>query len=298
MTFLRAAPTTDCVGDDSTEVDRSFNRSVLIRRLPGSTGPTTPAATPAAGVVRPAGAPGLFCVPYTGLGSGLEADLDRLFLENVWVGLATAQFGPLVGGLWLLYLSRAKGSSLAPIVFRGSGNVIVDAFQTDPETVLHRGLLFTEIANAAAQTPEATIPLPGAAYTSPPIPLGTLLPQASLIRAINYTDPATRIPGNIAGGSGVIGTGSSDAGPDLRLFTGSVQIHRTRAASGAEVKTARISLQLQVIDAIDFCPGAPGGAIAQQFTIPMSRLEATPTELTYDLPFHVFVDLSGTTPIP
>jgi hypothetical protein len=57
-------------------------------------------------------------------------------------------------------------------------------------------------------------------------------------------------------------------------------------------------MQLQVIDAIDFCPGAAGGWLAQRFTIPMSRLEATPTEPTYDLPFHVFVDMSGTVALP
>jgi hypothetical protein len=119
-----------------------------------------------------------------------------------------------------------------------------------------------------------------------------------LIRPISYTAGHVRIPGNLAGGSGAVGVASSDAGPDLRVFSGSVVIERTRPSSGPEVRTARIDLQLQVIDAVDFCPGAPGGSVAQQVTIPMSRLEATPTEPTYDLPFHVFVDLSGTARVP
>jgi hypothetical protein len=220
-------------------------------------------------------------------------------VETVWLEFARRQFGADVHALWRDYLRRPKGSSLAPRVFRGAGHPIVDSFRSDPETVRVERLVLADIVAAAARTPEATIPLTGSSYTSPPIELGTLLPRSSLIRTINYTDPHIRIPGNIAGGTGVMGTGSSDAGPDLRLFTGSVRISRTRASPGGpEVRSAVVNLQLQVIDAVDFCPGAPGGTVAQQVTIPMSRLEATPTEPTYDLPFHVFVDLSSTVPIP
>jgi hypothetical protein len=287
-----AAPIADCITDNSTEAKRARNRSVLVRRLPGSRGPAAPAhPPPPIGPVRPPGAPGGFCVAYT---SAVEAAAARLWLETVYLEFADRQFGTDVHALWRDYLSRPKGATLAPRVFAGRGHRIVDAFRTDPETVLHRGLLFADIAAAAARTPEANIPVTGTTYTSPPIPLGTLLPPSSLRRSITYTDGHVRIPGNIAGG-----TGSSDAGPDLRLFTGSVRISRTRAGPGApEVRTALIDLQLQVIDAVDFCPGAPGGTIAQAVTIPMSRLEATPTEPTYDLPFHVFVDLSGREPIP
>lgn len=299
ITNVSAAAISECIGSNASESDRSLNRSVLIRRLPGSTGPTAPAAITPVGPQKPSGTPLIYCVPYTGLLAGADASYNRLFLENVWLPLVGGKFGADVQALWRDYLNRPKGASLAPRVFRGSSHPIVEAFRVDPETVLHRGQLFTEIATAAGQTPEATIPLTGTASTSPPIPLGALLPSSSLIRAVNYTDPDQRIPGNIAGGSGTVGIGSSDAGPDLRLFTGSVRIERSRPTPGSpEVKLARIDLRLQVIDAVDFCPGNPGGSLAQVFTIPMSRLEATPTETTYDLPFHVFVDLSGTVPIP
>jgi len=299
VTNINAAALSDCIASNSSEAGRSQNRSVLIRRLPGSTGPTAPTGSRPIGPVRPAGAPGNFCVPYSPYTFGVEAAADRLMLENVWLPLANSQFGTEVHALWRDYLNRPKGASLAPRIFRGIGNRIVEAFRIDPDTVLHQGVLYANIVAAARRTPEANVPFTGRTYMSPPIELGTLLPAASLIRTINYRDPATRIPGNIAGGTGVMGTGSSDAGPDLRLFTGTIQILRTQSLSGGpEVKEVKIDMQLQVIDCVDFCPGAAGGFIAQQFTIPMSRLEATPTERTYDLPFHVFVEWSDVRRIP
>jgi outer membrane protein OmpA-like peptidoglycan-associated protein len=293
------APQGDCIDSNASEGNRSRNRSVLVRRLPGSTGPTPPSGPTLIGPVIPPGAPGAFCDPFTGMTAALQAAIARAYVERVWLPYTSSMFGSDVHDLWRDYLGRPKGSSLAPRVFSGAGNRIVDAFAADPETVRHQVLVYREIAAAASRTPEASVPLAGSSYTSPAIPLADLLPATSLIRTINYTDPATRIPGNIAGGTGVLGVGSSDAGPDLRLFTGTVAIRRVRpAAGGPEMRSALITLQLQVIDAVDFCPGAPGGTAAQAITIPMSRLEATPTEPTYDLPFHVIVDLSGTEPIP
>jgi hypothetical protein len=294
--IVAGAPVTQCIGSNASEADRSRNRAVLIRRLPGRTGPVVPAWTGGrVGPVRPPASPGNFCVPYT---SSIEAAAARLYLENVYLPYANTMFGPDVEGLWRDYLGRAKGSSLAPRVFSVPGTPIVDAFRTDPATTAAQAAVFTDIVAALGHSPEANIPLTGSSYTSPPIPLATLLPSSSLIRPISYTAGHVRIPGNLAGGSGAVGVASSDAGPDLRVFSGSVVIERTRPSSGPEVRTARIDLQLQVIDAVDFCPGAPGGSVAQQVTIPMSRLEATPTEPTYDLPFHVFVDLSGTARVP
>ena len=194
VTAVSAAPIAECIGNNASESDRSLNRSVLIRRTAGSTGPVPPSPIPPVGPVIPPGAPTGFCVPYVGILGPAEAAADRAFLMGVWIPLVTTRFGGDVGLLWLDYLNRAKGASLAPRVFRGSGHPIVDAFRTDPETVLHRGLLFTEIATAAGQTPEATIPLSGLSSTSPPIPLGTLLPTTSLIRTINYTIPICAFP--------------------------------------------------------------------------------------------------------
>lgn len=294
------APMTDCIASNMTEAGRSRNRAVLIRRLPGRAGPPLPGPIPPVGPVRPPGTPLGFCVPYPANVLGqLEAMRDRAFIESVWLPYARGMFGADVYLLWRDYLNRPKGASLTPRVFRGAGNRIVDAFRTDPATVLDQGLLYTDIVLAVSHTPEATIPLSGLASLSPPIPLGTLMPPASLMRTINYTAGYIRIPGNIAGGTGVVGVGSSDAGPDLRLVSGSVRVLRSRPTPTApETKFAIMQLELQVIDAVDFCPGAPGPAPAWPATVPMSRLEATPTEPTYDLPFHVFVDLSGTARIP
>jgi outer membrane protein OmpA-like peptidoglycan-associated protein len=293
---VTSAAITDCITTNATEVERNLNRAVLVRRRPGPRGPTVPAWTGGRiGPVRPAGTPADYCTPYT---SAFEASVDRLMLESVFLNGVMLRFGPDVHALWVDYLSRPKGSSLTPRVFRGATDPIARSFLIDPATVAAQAAVFAEIAAALAHTPELNIPMSGASFRSAPIPLATLLPTTSLIRGITYTDPVNRIPGLLAGGSGTIGTGSSDAGPDLRVFSGSVVLERTRPASGPEARTAVIDLQLQVIDAVDFCPGNPGSSTAQHVTIPMSRLEATPTEPTYDLPFHVFVDLSGTTTVP
>jgi len=292
VSLVDADSLTNCITNNATESDRSHNRAVIIRRLPGSAGPTAPGSSAPIGPIKPPRTPALFCVPYpTGTVGNLVAQADRSFLETIYLPFAQLQFGSEVHKLWRDYLSRPKGSSLTPRIFRGSGNVIVDAFRIDPATTVELGLLEAEIKTVARAIPEANIPFTGITYTSPPIGLGTLLPITSLERTINYTDGHIRIPGNIAGGSGARGTSASDAGPDLRLFTGEVLIERTHSG-GATSRTAHVTLQLQVIDTIDFCPGAPGRAIAREVTIPMSRLEATPRETTYDLPFHVFVDFS------
>jgi outer membrane protein OmpA-like peptidoglycan-associated protein len=296
VAVVNADSLANCIASNATEAERSRNRAVLIRRLPSSTGPTPPigpfppvAPVPMPGVALPG--VGTFCDPFpVGIIGDLEARAAREYLERVYLTFVLAQFGTEVHTLWHDYLARPKGSSLAPRIFRGAGNIIVDSFRLDPATVVELGLLETEIQGAARGIPEATVEFTGASYISPPLGLGTLLPAASLERRINYTAGHARIPGNIAGGTGTRGVGSSDAGPDLRLFTGSVRIERTRTG-GTISKIAHVELQLQVIDAVDFCPGAPGGLAAQAATIPMSRLEATPRETTYDLPFHVFVDL-------
>jgi hypothetical protein len=264
----------------------------------GSTGPTPPTGAVPIGPVRPPGTPASYCDPYTGLTGPAEAAAARLFLNNVWLPYANTVFGPEVHRLWNDYLTRPKGASLAPRVFRAPTNPIVNAFRIDPETVAHKSALYSSIVAAVQRTPEANIPLSGTNYLSPPIPLGTILPDTDLNRNIVYTNGHIRIPGNIAGGASPTGAPSSDAGPDLRLFTGTVQIARRRRPGGGETKRAIIDLNLQVIDTIDFCPGNPGGAMARNITIPMSRLEATPTETTYDLPFHVFVSWSETINIP
>jgi hypothetical protein len=292
-----AANLADCISSNLSESGRSRNRSVLVRRLPGSRGPTAPTGATPIGPVRPPGSPADFCTPYT---NRADVVLARTFLLNVWLPLVGGKFGTHVHNLWRDYLNRPKGASLAPRVFRGTTNPIVAAFRTDPDTAHHQRLLYRDIRAAAVRTPEANVPFSGVSYMSPPIPLGTLLPATSLSRTIDYLKPRERIPGNIAGGASRRGASSSDAGPDLRLFTGTVRILRRRPGSGLpEVRRAHIEVQLQVIDAVDFCPGAAGSSwLAHRFTIPMSRLEATPWALTYDLPFHVFVDLSGSVWLP
>ena len=62
---VTAAPLADCIGSNASESDRNLNRSVLIRRIAGSTGPVPPGPIPAGPYSDSAGRAGRFlCSVY------------------------------------------------------------------------------------------------------------------------------------------------------------------------------------------------------------------------------------------
>ena len=128
--------------------------------------------------------------------------------------------------------------------------------------------------------------MPAIGQSTPLLNFRAVLANADLLNLpMSFKDPANKIPGNIAGG---FGKNSSDAGDDVRNVDG------TFVATNLGLSTIKISaaFTFDVLDAVDFCPGAPGGFFAQRVSIPMSRFEATPDFPTYDVPFEVIYGLS------
>jgi len=194
---------------------------------------------------------------------------------NVFVPLETAKFGAEVGALWLRYLSRRPGDSLAPTVFDSPSSSIVQGFAGSATTGERQEELIKEVKKAL---PGFCLFVPVGAWTT--LPIESLLPATSLDYPIDFDQPF-EIPGNIAGG-----VGGSDAGSDWRHVSGTISLTRTVDRSGA-VAGARIrtSLRFVVFDAVDFCPGQCGARVEQLLTVALSRLEAS--GFAYDVPFLV-----------
>jgi Domain of unknown function (DUF4157) len=217
-----------------------------------------------------------FCTPFATVGEAVRArnDLITGFLPALRV-----VFGEEVALLWLSYLSRRPGDSLARRVFSSPTSRVVQGFVTSDTTRARQRDLIVTVKSVL---PSFCLSVPINAWTS--IPVEQLLPRSVLEYPIDF-DHALEIPGNIAGG-----VGSSDAGPDRRRVSGSVSLTRTADARG-NVTGARLrtGFTFVVEDAIDFCPGQCGAVLEQLLaTIKMSRLEAS--GFAYDVPFEVRFD--------
>lgn len=111
------------------------------------------------------------------------------------------------------------------------------------------------------------------------VPAGLLTPPLAWVIAGN---PAANVIGEI---------GSSDVyGRDRRSISGTVRLvkqHRPGDRLTVDVR-ADVTLRIHVEDTADFCPGNIGPVWEQNFTIPLSRLEAS--GWAHDV--HVVVDLT------
>jgi len=233
------------------------------------------AITTIIGPVKPPGSPSDFCIPYT---SSSEASSEYSKVVKEWLTYAYIMFGSEVFDLWAKYLTRPKGASLTPILFNTPSSRIVKAFENDEETKKHCNQILDSIAVEVSGKPKTYLPVYG---ISGPFSLSSVLPPSDLKRSMSFKNPASKIPGNIAGGES-----GSDAGPDTRYVVGDFTISKILIYGNVNT-FIRANLEFTVFDTIDFCPGAWGGMIAQRYTIPMSRLEATPWMPVYDLPFQV-----------
>jgi Domain of unknown function (DUF4214)/Lectin C-type domain len=90
----------------------------------------------------------------------------------------------------------------------------------------------------------------------------------------------TGAPGLMAGGSWSGVTINGRHFDDDRHFTGTLTLLAAQPTSKGVITSVKMQadLNLQVMDSIDFCDGNPGNALAQQFTVPLSRLEVTPLD--------------------
>ena len=235
------------------------------------------------GPVVPKGAPGLFCQPLA-----KTIDLPLIYLSTRAAMLAFASgFGADVEELWRTYLDTPKVGTKGTLpprkVFSQQDSRVVKAFRDDPATQAQKSTLMQQIADAVRANPKF---LPAIGQTGPFFALTDLLTGgANLDLPIAYQDPWNRIPGLIAGG---FGKDASDAGDDVRNVDGRVRITNLDGS----LLNVGVALVFDVLDCVDFCPGAPGSTLAQGITIPLSRLEATPDIPTYDTPFEVIFSLN------
>lgn len=182
--------------------------------------------------------------------------------------------------IWLSYLNDKDPSMpRAGRSFAGSGE-IPDGFRDHHKTAEAEKEIVETAARELAGGKAALLPAPGATTV---VPVASVIDPGILSSRINdpsdrmglkYDQPATTIPGNLAGGIGEGGGpgGGGGVDKDTRGATGFLEI--TRDAAGTSV-TIKPKLTFKVHDTVDFCPGNLGGLFAQGITVPMSILEAT-----------------------
>lgn len=220
-----------------------------------------------------------FCQPY---GSRQEARRIRDCILRRYVPLLADVFGSEVGSLWRSYLSRRHRANLRRRVFSSQSSQIVQGFVASVTTNQRQRVLVDRIK----QSLRSSCPrLPANHWAD--FSVNRFLSRQDLDYPIDYNQ-ALEIPGHIAGS-----VGSSDAGPDSRRVSGTVSLLRSTDRSG-RTTGIRIATAFNFVvrDAIDFCPGQPGGEAEQMLTIPLSRLEMTGLFLrdepfAYDVPFEV-----------
>lgn len=268
--------TTNPVSDLRSVVIKVAQAEVPELILPKPETPKTPVGP------KPApGAPAGICDPFPTTTEALQA------LVSVKISLAVLLTGSLddpdVKALWNTYLSTPKKGTKGTLpprkVFSNGSTKLVQQFETDPETVQQRRKLMKLLGE---KVPKAGL-VPGqVGAATVPLPLRTVLADADLLDLpMSFKEPTKRIPGLIAGGPG---KNASDAGDDVRNVDGKFVV--TNLGSGTFRVAAAFTFD--VFDAVDFCPGNPGGFFAQLLiTKDMSQLEATPDFPTYDTPFEV-----------
>ena len=231
-----------------------------------------------------------FCKPFTpaelkaGLDLEIGTEMQRFVNEDI-----RDFFGDETADLWDEYLTRTPGDSLTPKVFDDPADEIVKAFVNHPDTANRQREIIAAIErNLSGKCPT----LKFGVWTD--VDVTALLPATELNAPFSFGDPATTIPGLIAGG-----VSPSAAVMESRSISGKVRLMRPFGLPGVTSVRLRTQLRFTVRDAIDFCPGGKGGPAARLVTVPLSRLEASgmafavPFEVHYDGP-SMEVELSAT----
>ncbi|WP_143053067.1 hypothetical protein [Nitrosovibrio tenuis] len=201
--------------------------------------------------------------------------------------LFTDKFGKDVQDLWMKYLNNPKSGTKGTLpprqLFGNQSSRVVNEFRQDPETQKQKDRIMKLLADRVRSNPVLTPP-PGGSTAL--LDFRTVLKDSELLDLpMSFGDPANKIPGLIAGG---FGKAASDAGDDVRNADGKF----IATNLGLNTLQIRATFTFDVLDCVDFCPGAPGSGAALAVTIPMSKLEATPDVPTYDVPFEVIYGLS------
>jgi len=239
------------------------------------------------------------CHPAT---SRVMAIALHTYVTSSYLPFALGMFGPQTAGLWGDYLNSSLGLPRPARAFSGPGE-IVNGFTSHHKSAEAEQEIVDASVVALGGSSASLLP---AAGSSTVVPVTSLVPAATLHSRINsgtdpmglvYDSPGTTIPGNIAGGIGSGGPpGNTTSDPDTRGVSGNMQLNVDPSGTNLTVTP---SLNFQVHDTVDFCPGALGGRIARFETVPMSILEAT--EGTFgpvyaaDVPFDVLYPGPGVT---
>ncbi|MFN0140306.1 MAG: DUF4157 domain-containing protein [Pyrinomonadaceae bacterium] len=216
-----------------------------------------------------------FCTPYA---TDEEAESAEWWIRNTYFRLEGYEtYGPEVKGLYESYLDRSPGDSLDPVIFDSEGSYIVRSFQSSWDTKDDHDAVIDLVGSRLSWAPAGSLRDDVQTHMS----LSNFLSQSEMDnRPINYSNPLS-VAGHIAGG-----LGSSDAGDDYRKVTlGTVTLERVTQFGSPWYTKVDVTLQYEVFDAIDFCPGDCGSPAEQLITVPMSRLEAS--GMAYDVPFKV-----------
>lgn len=209
-----------------------------------------------------------WCAPY----SRAEAEATVRWLHLTLVpGLAA--YGPASIAAALEFLTGGVPTTdRVPITAEDALYDFAHADETEAalEYVMERVLEELDYAprRPALTAPEQPATLRLEAFPSEEFSLGAHAP----IPAYGLTDGD---PGILAGGVGDVEIAGTRI-PDDRTFLGPMRFVPEADENGVLTRVEmRAALTLRVLDAFDFCDGNPGGELAQVFTIPLSRLEAT-----------------------
>ena len=278
---VSAAPLTDCVADNSTEENRGYNRSVVIRSIGHSHSDPPPIPPP----WKPdPNCPDFFCEAY----ASRESALNHRDNESYWLlnGISLA-YGNRAVPIWELYLSGGVRTVLDET--KEFGQDFADSEVTTNATQY----LITEVKRRLIAEPPNIEPSGEAT-----LDIATVIPEAieelttpGQPNSMDFTGDRG-IPGLLAGGISPKGQQANNkfghipsSYDDERRAAGTVRLIRGDADHDPNEVLAIVSISYVVSDTVDLCPGNCGTGNQLIATLPLSRLEAS--RISGDVPFLV-----------
>jgi putative cell wall-binding protein len=279
---LEQRPLDAVVTDDTVTVtmDRFLGEEIRAEEEDPSPGPT-----------NKFGGNARFCTPFD--------SQARASYAYVWTVDMSALFFSTAGAFADDEALKMYNRYLRPRVPTASRTASVppDDFGDDGESTTASGVFVTQV-RAALNDPTASVPgaLPELKEPGQP-PRVTRMedfhPVEGHFRDKAETEPyylafreakttAGILAGGLSGAQPMTPAGVVDV-PDDRQFRGQLEWEITALGSRGAIEraTATVSgVELDVADAVDFCPGGAGEGAEEYLTVPMSRLEVTP----YDFP--------------
>jgi outer membrane protein OmpA-like peptidoglycan-associated protein len=263
-----------------TDNDANFRAVDIVIHVPSPPPPTPEPPTPAQPAPRipvascPCPAANPSCPPTYCAAMPLAAAIaDRAVRAVPLIAVLTARGGTGVG---IIYNQFVWGGLSGVMTLSGA---LRTEFATICQTAVATNHIMTAIINAIwgrypASTPAQTIPLNSIAPTAVR-DIGTPGNAHELVYC-----GSTNAPGLLAGGVGTtqlttrVGAIPSSQN-DSRTATGHIDVRRNSLPGGGTRLVFTPTINIEVRDTVDFCPGNCGSAAAQVATVPFSRWEAS-----------------------